>query len=148
MRYITCALADHCGPRAGHEQRWNEKQRPRDRPSGGGVAQVAFAQAHLGRDVLLRAGHVEAAGPVDAGRTGTPAYRQRAGGHVHAPRGQAGRTVEHVLPALSLVGVRPERAAVRAPVAVAHQSAALVFRVQDRPAAGRGRRGRRGGSEC
>lgn len=99
---------------------------------------------------MLRAGHVETAGPVDAGRTGTPAYRQRAGGHVHAPRGQTRRTVEHVLPALSLVGVRPERAAVRAPVAVAHQSAALVFRVQDRPAtaaAGRGRRRHRGGGD-
>lgn len=136
-----CASADHCGPRSDHEQRWNKEQRSRDRSSGGAVAQVAFAQAHLGRDVLLRAGHAEAAGPVDAGRTGTPAYRQRTGGHVHAPRGQAGRTVEHVLPALSLVGVRPESTAVRPLVTVAHQSAALVFRVQNRPAtatAGRG----------
>jgi len=85
---------------------------------------------------------VKATGPVDAGRTGTPANRQHAGDNVYAPRGQTGRTVEHVLPALSFVGVRPERAAVVAPVAVAHQSAALVFRIHDRPATVAGHDGR------
>lgn len=85
---------------------------------------------------------MEATGPVDAGRAGTPADRQHAGDHVHAPRGQTGRTVEHVLPALSFVGVRPERAAVHAPVAVAHQPSTLVFWIHDRPATVAGHDGR------
>jgi len=100
------------------------------------VAIVLFAKAHLGRDVAAGVDHVKATGPVDAGRTGTAAVRQPAGDHVHAPRGQAGRTVEHVRSALLFVRVRPERAAVRAPVLVAHQSAAFVFRVQHRPVTG------------
>lgn len=130
------------GPRA---QRHGHRRR-RAQP-GGGVAIVPFAQAHLGRDVASRAvGHVETAGPVDAGRAGAAAHRQPARGHVHAPRRQAGRTVEYVRPALRVAGVRPERAAVRAPVFVAHQPAVLLPRVNDRPAAVAGR-GRHGGRE-
>lgn len=119
------------------------QQRGRHGGNGGGVAIVLVAQAHLGRGVLPDADHAEATGPVDAGRTGTAAFRQPPGGHVHAPRGQAGRTVEDVRPALPVVGVRPERTAVHAPVLVAHQPAALVLRVQNRPVAAASHRGGR-----
>lgn len=78
---------------------------------------------------------MEATGPVDAARPGTAANRHRARDHVHAPRGQAGRAVEYVLPALLIVGIRPESAAVRAVVLVARQPAALGLRVQHGPLA-------------
>lgn len=93
---------------------------------------------------MLGVDRAKTTGPVDTGRSGTAAVRQLAGDHVHAPHGQAGRTVEYVRSTLLFGGVRPERAAVRAPVLVAHQSAAaaaFVFRVQHRPVTvGRGHR--------
>lgn len=113
------------------------RRRHQDGGTGGGgrgaVTKVAVAQAHFGRFVQLVVDHVEATGPIDTGWPGTAANRQRARGHVHAPRGQAGRAVEYVLPALPVVGVRPESAAVRAAVLVARQPAAHGFRVQHGP---------------
>lgn len=76
---------------------------------------------------------MEATGLVNAGRAGTAADRMLAGHHVHAPRGQTGRTVENIIPPLLFVGVRPERAIVRSVVLVTRQCAGLVFRVQDFP---------------
>lgn len=146
QRLLSRFFSDHCwvpsvssddGVRGPCEQLHRGHREPRRgrRTGGSGVAIVPFAQAHVGRDVPLRVGHAEAAGPVDAGRPGTAALRQPARGHVHAPRRQAGRTVENVRPALRVAGVRPERAAVRAPVPVAHQAAFFLPRIQHRPAA-------------
>lgn len=121
--------SDDCSHRRGQQRRCRRSG------AGGCVAVVPFAQTHLGRDVPRRVGHVETAGPVDAGRPGTAAHRQPARGHVHAPRRQAGRTVEYVRPALRVASVRPERAAVLAPVLVARQAAVLLPRIDHRPAA-------------
>lgn len=121
----------------------DQRRRPYSGGGGGGgaIAIVAVAQAHFGRDVRTVSGighDAETTGPVDAGRTGTAADRQLSGGHHHAPLRRAGRTVERVRPALSVVGVRPKRAAVLTPVLVARQAAGatLVLRVQHRPVGG------------